>query len=338
MIDLKTDYSLLKHNTFHIDVKTANFVEYASFKDLWDILDKFKNGGMPAPWLHIGSGSNLLFTGDFPGTILHSCIKGIKIVAESADNVWLKVGAAENWDETVVYCIEHGWQGLENLSFIPGEVGAAAVQNVGAYGVEFKEYAVFIEVVDVETGNVKTLPSRICEYGYRQSNFKKDWKKKYIVTAVTFRLNKRPYYRLNYGDLRERMGDMPITAGRIRTIVNELRNSKLPDPAVMGNAGSFFMNPIVDREKLKELEWAYPEIPSYPMDARSIKIPAAWLIETAGWKGKTIGNVQVYSEQPLVLVNLGNATGLEIMDVANQISQSIMDLFKIELRLEVNVL
>lgn len=337
-MDTKTDYSLLEHNTFHLDVKTAYFIEYATFKELWEILDKFRVGELPAPWMHIGSGSNLLFTGDYPGTILHSGMKGKNIVAESTDNIWLKIGAGEKWDEIVEFCIEHGWQGLENLSFIPGEVGAAAVQNIGAYGVELKDYITFVEVVDVETGNVTTLSSRKCGYSYRQSLFKSEWKKKYIVTSVTVCLNKRPFYRLKYGDLQERMGQMPITAGRIRNVIGELRKSKLPDPAEKGNAGSFFMNPIVSRSRLKELEWAYPEIPSYPVDFETVKIPAAWLIEMAGWKGKVVGNVGVYEEQPLVLVNLGEATGMEIMEVANEICQSVKEQFKIDLRPEVNVL
>ncbi len=338
MSNLQTNFSLLEHNTFHMDVKTANYVEYSTFRELWDLLDQLHNGELPSPWLHIGGGSNLLFTGDYPGTILHSCIKGIKLVAESAENVWVKVGAAENWDNLVEHCIDNGWQGLENLSFIPGEVGAAAVQNIGAYGVELKDYITFVEVVDVETGHVKTLFSQKCEYGYRDSKFKREWKKKYIVTAVTMRLNKRPYYRLEYDNMREQLGDMPVTAGRIRNLVKSLRDSKIPNPEVLGNAGSFFKNPVITRDKLKELIWAYPEIPYYTVDASSVKVPAAWLIETAGWKGKTVGNVQVCEDQPLVIVNLGGATGLEILDVANQVTESVKELFKLDLVPEVNIL
>lgn len=330
------DYSLLPHNTFGMDVKAALFMEYASVAELESILsDKDLAAG---PWLHIGGGSNLLFRGDYEGTILHSAIRGHEVVAESDREVEVRVGAGEVWDDFVAYAVKNGWYGAENLSLIPGEVGASAVQNIGAYGVEAKDLIVKVETVEVETGNRRTFLNDECRYAYRESIFKNELKGRYIVTHVTYRLGKQPVFRLDYGNVRgelEKQGVGP-TLEHVRRVIIAVREAKLPDPKVQGNAGSFFMNPIVPRGQFEALLRQYPDMPHYEADGNRVKIPAAWMIDRCGWKGKQVGHAGVHSKQALVLVNCGGATGDEVIALAGQIQESVFRTFGIRITPEVN--
>jgi len=327
--------SLLPYNTFGIDVKADFFIEYESASDLQDVLKSeiVRNNRT----LHIGGGSNLLFMHDFKGVILHSAIHSIQKVNEDANSIYLEVGSSVNWDDFVGCCVENGWGGVENLSLIPGEVGASAVQNIGAYGVEVKEVIVEVNTVEIETACFKAFMNEDCRYGYRDSIFKNELKGKYIITSVLFRLNKNPEFRLKYQHLEDEViKSGALNLSNIRKTIIHIRESKLPDPKITGNAGSFFMNPVIPKEQFLALQVLYPQIPHYFDSETSEKIPAAWLIDQCGWKGKHIGNAGVHEKQALVLVNLGGATGAEIVFLAEQIQQSVKVKFGIELKPEVN--
>ena len=327
--------SLLPYNTFGIDVKADFFIEYESASDLQDVLKSeiVRNNRT----LHIGGGSNLLFMHDFKGVILHSAIHSIQKIREDTDSVYLEVGSSVNWDDFVGYCVENGWGGVENLSLIPGEVGASAVQNIGAYGVEVKEVIVEVNTVEIETACFKAFMNEDCRYGYRDSLFKNELKGKYIITSVLFRLNKNPEFRLKYQHLEDEViKSGALNLSNIRKTIIHIRESKLPDPKITGNAGSFFMNPVIPKEQFLALQVLYPQIPHYFDSETSEKIPAAWLIDQCGWKGKHIGNAGVHEKQALVLVNLGGATGAEIVFLAEQIQHSVKQKFGIELKPEVN--
>jgi len=327
--------SLLPYNTFGIDVKADFFIEYDSAADLQAVLQTeiVRNNRT----LHIGGGSNLLFMQDFNGVILHSAIHSIQQVHEDADSVTLEVGASVNWDDFVGYCVEHGWGGIENLSLIPGEVGASAVQNIGAYGVEVKDVIVEVNAVEVETAAFRTFSKEACQYGYRDSIFKNEYKGRYIITSVLFRLNKHLEFKLNYQHLEEEViKNGELNLANIRKTIIHIRETKLPDPKIMGNAGSFFMNPVIPKEQFISLQTVYPQIPHYFDTDTTEKVLAAWLIDQCGWKGKRIGNAGVHEKQALVLVNLGGATGAEIVYLADQIQQSVREKFGIELKPEVN--
>lgn len=334
----ETNYSLLAHNTFGLAVKCGNFVEYETVEELRTALAELRTAPN-RPFLHIGSGSNLLFLGDYDGTILHSQIRGIDVLAEDADTVLVRVGAGVVWDDFVAEAVRRGWYGAENLSLIPGEVGASAVQNIGAYGVEVEEMIEEVATVAVADGSERLFSRADCQYGYRQSIFKSALKGQYIVTSVTYRLSKKfqPNYR--YVALQrevEQQGSLAkVTAEDIRRIVIAVRNAKLPDPKVQGNAGSFFMNPVISHEAFAHLQEQYPEIPSYSA-SNGIKVPAGWLIEQAGWKGKSLQRAGVHAKQALVLVNLGGATGIEIQALCKAVQQSVNEKFGIQLHPEVN--
>ncbi len=335
MVNRYTNFSLLKYNTFGMDVQAAHFVEYESAEDLKSVLRTF------APDEHffpIGGGSNLLFTGNYSGTILHSCIRGIELVKEDENHVWLRVGSGVVWDDFVAYCVAKGWGGAENLSHIPGEVGASAVQNIGAYGAEAKDLIENVEAVEVETLNDRRFAVEECDYSYRKSIFKESLKGKYIITYVTYRLNKKPVFHLDYGNLRteleKRGGEVTLSA--IREVVTAIRQSKLPDPKVEGNAGSFFMNPIIERTQYEALLQNFPTMPHYDVDESHVKVPAAWMIDQCGWKGRSLGRAGVHSKQALVLVNRGGATGAEIIMLSQAIQQSVKDKFGIKIYPEVN--
>lgn len=331
---IEENYSLEKHNTFHLPVKTRWFMEYETEEELQRILqDEYFQECVS---MHIGGGSNLLFINDYNGIILHSRIMGMKVQEETDESVWLRVGAGERWDDVVAYAVSNGWGGIENLSLIPGEAGATAIQNIGAYGVEIKDV-----VETVETYNQLTFEKRIftkeeCGYGYRMSYFKDEQHDPYIVTYITIRLSKNPVYSIHYGNLQEELRQYPeITLETIRQAIIKVRQEKLPDPEVYGNAGSFFMNPIITIEHFERLKKEYPDIPSYLASEGRIKIPAGWLIERCGFKGKRHGEVGVYEKQALVLVNLGGAQGYEIALVAESIRTAVNDRFGIELVPEV---
>lgn len=327
--------SLLPYNTFGIDVKADYFIEYDSASDLQAVLQSeiVRNNST----LHIGGGSNLLFLHDYNGVVLHSAIHSINQVGEDLASVFLEVGSSVNWDDFVAYCVERGLSGIENLSLIPGEVGAAAVQNIGAYGVEVREVIAEVNAVEIDTAGFKTFTREECRYGYRDSIFKNELKGKYIITSVLFKLNKKARFRLNYQHLEEAvLKNGELNLQNIRKTIIQIRESKLPDPKTIGNAGSFFMNPVIPKEQFKALQTAYPQIPHYFDSDTMEKVPAAWLIDQCGWKGKHIGHAGVHEKQALVLVNLGGATGAEIVYLAEQIQKSVKEKFGIELKPEVN--
>ena len=335
-MNIQHNYPLLAHNTFGMDVEASVFVEYESVTELKEIL--LHQLCPEGKWLHIGGGSNLLFTGDFDGMILHSAIKGFEVVSENEDEVLVRAGAGEVWDDFVAHAVEKGWYGAENLSLIPGEVGASAVQNIGAYGVEAKDLIVKVDTLEVETGKERVFGNEECGYAYRESVFKHALKGKYIVTHVTYRLFKKPSYRLDYGNVRaelEKRG-CELTLENVRRTIIDIRESKLPDPKVQGNAGSFFMNPIVSRPLFEELLGKYPSMPFYEVDAERVKIPAAWMIDQCGWKGKQLGHAGVHNKQALVLVNCGGATGQEIIALSEEIQRSVLDKFGVRISPEVN--
>ena len=332
---IKENISLLSYNTFGIDAKADYFIEYSSVEELQTALKSeiVKSNRL----LHIGGGSNLLFMKDFKGVILHSAINFIKKVSEDADTVMLEAGAVVNWDDFVAYTVENGWGGVENLSLIPGEVGASAVQNIGAYGVEVQDVIIEVNAVEIETGESKIFSVEDCQYGYRESIFKKELKGKYIITSVLFKLQKQPEYKLNYQHLEaEVLKNGDINLQNIRQTIIAVRESKLPDPKIFGNAGSFFMNPVISKAHFNELLAQYPQMPHYFVSETEEKVPAGWLIDQCGWKGKQIGNAGVHDKQALVLVNKGGATGAEIVYLAEQIQASVKTKFGIELHAEVN--
>lgn len=333
----KQDYSLLAHNTFGIDVKAATFIEYTSTEELYSIIEK---GELTArPFLHIGGGSNLLFLEDFAGTVLHSAIHGIEVMEEKAEEVVVRCGAGVVWDDFVAHCVAREWYGAENLSIIPGEVGAAAIQNIGAYGVEVKDFIVSVEAMDALTGEVRIFSNEECRYAYRNSVFKHELRGKYFITHVVFRLSKRPVFHLSYGEVQRELTARTngnYTIADVRNLIIELRRSKLPEPKEWGNAGSFFMNPIISIEQYEALKKEYPTLPSYPVNETAVKVPAGWLIEQSGWKGKALGRAGVYERQALVLINLGGATGHDVMALAQQIMADVQAQFGISIHPEVN--
>lgn len=332
-------YSLLHHNTFGIDAHCTQFEEYSNVEELRGILkDLNKRGGK---FLHIGQGSNLLFTKDYDGTIMHSCIRGVEIVAESDKEVTVRVGAGIAWDDFVAWCVVSGLYGLENLSLIPGEVGASAVQNIGAYGAEAGDRISLVETIEAATGNLKNWANSECDYSYRHSIFKGEEKGKYIITHVDFKLSKIFHPNLSYKGLRREveevhgLSEAKLDAETLRAIVLETRKGKLPDPAVMGSAGSFFVNPVVDQVKFDSLIAQYPDMPHFQMPD-GVKIPAGWLIDQCGWKGKSLGKAGVYPKQALVLVNLGGASGEDIVKLSDAVRADVKGKFGIDIHPEVN--
>lgn len=326
-------YSLLSHNTFGIDVSAARFLEYASVEELQQ---QIAQGAVTTPFLHIGGGSNLLFTKDYDGLILHSRIEGIEVTEEDERTVSVRVGAGVVWDDFVAYCVAHGWYGAENLSLIPGEVGASAVQNIGAYGVEVKDLITAVETVNIQ-GDQRVYSIEECGYAYRNSIFKRPENKSVFVTYVRFRLSKEEHYTLDYGTIRQELGKYPaLTLPVVRKVIIDIRESKLPDPKVTGNAGSFYMNPIVPKEKLLALQQEYPQIPYYELSDGRVKIPAGWMIDQCGWKGKALGPAAVHDKQALVLVNRGGAKGSDIIALSDAVRASVREKFGIDIHPEVN--
>ena len=328
-----TNYSLLNHNTFGMDVKAKRYVEYNSEDELKTLIPT-----LSGVVLHMGGGSNLLFKGNFDGIVLHSAIKGVEVVEETADAVLVRVGAGEVWDDFVAWAVEHGYGGVENLSLIPGEVGASAVQNIGAYGVEAKDVIALVEAMDLSNGQKRIFGNQECDYAYRQSIFKNQLKGKYAITYVTYRLQKQPMLKLEYGNIRAVLGDREeVTVADVRQAIIDIRNAKLPDPKVQGNAGSFFMNPVVSREKFLSIQKDYPQMPFYEVEG-GVKIPAGWMIDQCGWKGKSLGRAAVHDKQALVLVNLGGATSDEILTLCHTICKDVYDKFGIDIHPEVNLI
>lgn len=341
MIDLR-NYNLLKHNTFGIDASCNRFIEFSSVSELLAVCRHLTEEDCPL--LLLGGGSNLLLTGDFHGTVLHSAIKGVEKVSEEDGTVLVRAGSGEVWDDFVAYCVAQGWHGLENLSLIPGEVGASAVQNIGAYGVEAKDFIECVEAVEIATGRRVTLENEECGYAYRQSRFKQDWRNRFVVTHVVYRLSTTFVPRLDYGNLYKVVSsketgeeNREVSALAVRNAIIQIRREKLPDPKDLGNAGSFFVNPVVSGEKYRELAAKYPDMPHFDAGGERVKIPAGWLIEQCGWKGRSQGRAGVYEKQALVLVNRGGATGREIVGLCEAIQHDVREKFGIKIQTEVNI-
>ena len=331
-----TNFSLLKYNTFNIDINAQTFVEFDSPKEIkdWIIGERMRE-----PVLVVGGGSNLLFTSDFKGTVLYPAFKGKAIVEDNDQFCLVYFAAGEEWDDCVAWAVENDLWGIENLSYIPGHAGAAPVQNIGAYGVELAELVESVEGIYLESGEGFIKNKKECDYDYRYSIFKGPLKHKTVVTGLTLRLKKKPDPRLNYGGLKEEVDMMgEVDLRNIRQAVINIRMRKLPDPKEKGNGGSFFKNPVIDSFDYKALQNKWPEIPGYFLQhQKRVKVPAGWLIEKAGWKGKKIGRTGVHENQALVLVNNGGATGFEIAELAKKIQNSIEQQFGICLEPEVNI-
>lgn len=335
------DISLLNYNTFGIDVKAKALITYDSSKELADMVSKFLPD-MPQPVMHVGEGSNLLFMNDFGGSILVSKIKDIKVIRETEENVTVRVGSGWVMDDFISYSLSRNWYGLENLSLIPGQVGASAVQNVGAYGVEAGDRIVAVNCISLVDGSGRSFAHDECDYSYRHSIFKEPlFAGKYAVVSVDYLLDKHFTPQINYGGISQRLASESIaietlTAQQLRDIIIDIRREKLPDPKVIGNAGSFFMNPIVGYALFEQIRTNYPQIPHYFIDQDNVKIPAAWLIEQCGWKGKSLGNAAVHQQQPLVLINKGNASGHDIKCLSDRIQHDVFEKFSIIITPEVN--
>lgn len=329
---IQENISLLPHNTFRMDVKARVFAEYSSVEELRALLERYRGEKI----LHIGAGSNLLFTKDFDGVVLHSAMCRARCVSEDNDHVWIEADSGLVMDELIDQLCDMGISGLENLSYIPGEVGASAVQNVGAYGVEAKDVIETVRALAKEDGSERVFTNAECRYGYRDSVFKNELLGKYIITHVVFRLNKHFEPKLDYGNLRSEAGENP-TPMTVRNAVIRIRKQKLPEVSEIGSAGSFFKNPIVSLDTYETLTRQIRDdrVPHYDQEG-GVKIPAAWLIEQCGWKGKKLGGAQCYEKQPLVLVNTGSATPKEIMDLAAAICRDVKDKFGIDISPEVN--
>lgn len=328
---------VLPYNTFHVAAKARFFIELNDTGEIRDFLNSDYAGVRPR--FILGGGSNVLFTKDFEGIILHPAIKGFEITGENHEAVWIRVGAGESWDRFVEHCVAHNWGGIENLSLIPGSVGAGPVQNIGAYGAEIKDVIDNVEVIVMEDGQKLVLSAAGCRFSYRDSIFKKELHNKVIITHVTFRLHKNPRFITAYPELEKELGSYPeISLSTIREAVISIRRNKLPDPSVTGNAGSFFKNPVINRRQAASIRKLYPDMRIFDTPDGLIKLSAAWLIEQCGWKGRKLGKTGTYMRQPLIIVNHGGATGEEIYQCALSIRQAVMNHFGIRLEMEVNIL
>ena len=331
-----TNYNLQQENTFGIKVMANFFARFSSVDELKECLDTSPNHTI----LILGGGSNMLFTTDFKGTVLRNEISGITCILETEDHCFLKVGAGVVWHDFVMHCIDQNLGGIENLSLIPGNVGASPMQNIGAYGVEIKDVFHELEAYHIPTGEVHTFDNQSCQFGYRESVFKRALKNQYIILNVTFKLSKNPSINTSYGAINDELHAMGVVNPTIKDVSNaviRIRQSKLPNPAEIGNAGSFFKNPVVANTHVDKLKERHPNMPVYPIDENSSKIPAGWLIEQDGWKGKRFDNYGVHAKQALVLVNYGGASGTDILNLSEQIIQSIEKNFGIKLEREVNI-
>ncbi|GAA0894650.1 UDP-N-acetylmuramate dehydrogenase [Fulvivirga kasyanovii] len=337
---IQKNVSLKPLNTFGLEAKARVFVEVKSIEDLQEVLQS--EVASDNPLFILGGGSNVLLSKDFDGLVIKNSIMGKEVVHETDDFVLVKIGAGENWHNFVLYALESGWGGIENLSLIPGTVGAAPMQNIGAYGVEIKEVFEHLQAVNISNGEVEKFNKEACRFGYRESIFKNKVKGQYIITHVTLKLTKEDHLlNTSYGAISETLEEMKVKKPTIQDVseaVIKIRQSKLPDPAKIGNAGSFFKNPSVDRIQYEELKTEYPEIPGYDLPDNNVKVPAGWLIEQCGWKGVTRGAIGVHKNQALVLVNYGGGSGDDLKGLAEEIRASVIEKFGIELSAEVNII
>ena len=335
VLNFQKDTSLLPYNTFGIDVKSKHFIDVKSIDELQAVLNQNQLENL----LVLGGGSNLLLTKDFEGLTLRIQNRGIEIVEQDDRKARVKVAAGENWHDFVLWCLENDLGGVENLALIPGNVGAAPIQNIGAYGVELREVFESCEAISIDTGKVKIFKKDECDFGYRNSIFKNTLRGKYIIFSVQFNLNKPPHeLNISYKGLSEKLEGKIPNIQSIAQAVIEIRSSKLPNPKKIRNCGSFFKNPVISLFKFNDLKRQYPDIPHYPDQLDKIKIPAAWLIDTLGYKGYRNQEAGVHPNQALVLVNYGNATGAEIKKLAQQIRNKVKEKFAINLEFEVNIL
>ena len=335
-MELKTGISLKTLNTFHVEAAADRYVWFDSDDEIIDFLGRNEIDGQRH--LVLGAGSNLLFVDDFDGIVLHPTLKGIDVIEADRRHMWIRAMAGENWDDLVAYAVSNGWAGIENLSLIPGSVGASAVQNIGAYGTEVKDVIDRVEAISIESRKKVTLLPEACGFGYRTSHFKGRWAGEFIVTAVVFKLNRQPEFVLDYPGVKAAVEDLgAINLQTIRQAIISIRQDKLPDPALVGNVGSFFKNPVIEGNTLTRLCQRFPDLPHYPQGGDQFKLAAGWMIERCGWKGKRVGKAAVHHQQALVLVNLGGATGREILNLSEQVSGAVHERFGIELEREVLV-
>ncbi len=338
-MEIHENFSLQSYNTFGVPAHARYFSEVRNTQELRSVMQQF---GTEIPHLFLGGGSNVLLTSDFPGVVIHLNLKGIEKKGISENHVLVTAQAGENWHAFVQYCLSHEYGGLENLSLIPGNVGTSPMQNIGAYGVEIKDTFESCEVLNLETLETEIFTAQQCDFGYRESYFKKEGKNKYVILSVTFRLTTQHHtIKTSYGAIQEELKKKGIENPSIRQVseaVIAIRQTKLPDPAVTGNAGSFFKNPVISQEAFIKIKEKYPHIPSYPA-GEHVKVPAGWLIETAGWKGRQIGNVASHAQQALVLINkTGQATGQEIFYFSAELIRDVQQKFGITLEREVNII
>jgi len=337
MGNILENISLKKYNTFGIEARARYYIELSSADEISDFIQtrQFKT----LPGLVLGEGSNILFTGDFDGIVIRPLIRGIEVTGETAEHVFLKAGSGENWDGFVKHCVENDWGGLENLSLIPGSVGACPVQNIGAYGVEVKDVIEYVEAVEISGNRIVKYAASECMFDYRTSIFKKSLRNKTIITSVLFRLDKVPKYVTKYGDIQKELDKYPETSlQNIRQAVINIRNGKLPDPARLGNAGSFFKNPVINEDTMEHIRQLYPKAPFWEAGKNRFKISAAWLIGQCHYDIKRTGDAGTYPKQPLVIVNYGNATGKDILELAGKIRKTVKNHFDITLDPEVNII
>ena len=338
-MEILENYSLIQHNTFGLNVSAKNFTEVTNESEILEVISRkkleFENK------LILGGGSNILFTKNFDGLIVHNLLKGIEVVNEDPNHVYVRAAAGEVWHNFVRWNVERNYAGIENLSLIPGYVGAAPMQNIGAYGAEINDTFYELEAIHLTTGEKVRMNKLDCKFGYRESVFKHEFKNQFIITSVTFCLNKIPSFNINYGDIQHTLNEMQVTELSLKAVsdaVIKIRSSKLPHTGELGNAGSFFKNPTISSSQFEAIKQLHPVMPHYPQINGNQKIPAGWLIEQCGWKGKQIGNVGAHKTQALVLVNYGGATGEEILQHALRMQQSVKEKFGIEIETEVNVI
>ena len=337
-MQIQNNISLKSYNTFGIEAYAKYFISVNSIDSLKQVIALKKHQNK----LILGGGSNILLTKDFNGLVIHINFKGIRIISENENFVTIKASAGENWHEFVIWCINNNFGGIENLSLIPGNVGTAPIQNIGAYGVELKDIFESCEAININTGKAHSFSKLDCNFGYRNSIFKQEVKNKYIITSVNFKLTKNHHnLKVNYGAISEQLELMQVSEPSIKDIskaVIRIRESKLPNPNDIGNSGSFFKNPIISKAQFKKLSENFKNVPNYPMSNETVKVPAGWLIEKAGFKGKRFGDYGVHKNQALVLVNYGHATGIEILELSKLIQKTIQRLFEIYIETEVNIL
>ena len=338
-MDIIKNKSLRSYNTFGVDCISSFFTTINNLKDLDELYQHKLYKSQKK--LILGGGSNILFTSNFDGLVIKNEIKGIEIIKETNDIVEVQIGAGVNWHEFVIHAVNNKWGGIENMSLIPGNCGTAPMQNIGAYGVEIKDTFISLNAYEIETGKIVSFDRKRCEFGYRDSVFKNDLKDQYIILDIRLRLQKKPTLNTKYGDINNTLIKNKVSNPTIKDIsdaVIEIRTSKLPDPKKIGNAGSFFKNPIISQGQFKEIKMKFPEIVSYPVNEQKVKLAAGWLIEKAGWKGKNFGNYGVHKKQSLVLVNYNSANGREIFNLSQEILEDVFNKFQVKLEREVNIL